>query len=68
MFPLATVAPDAAVNVSVSIFVLESEAVMIGLEDHAAVTPVGSPVTEKEMFPLNDPPVAADKLNAFDPP
>ena len=67
-FALATVADEAAVKVSVSLFVLAPEAVAIGLADHAAVTPAGSPVTENEMFPLNDPPVAAVKLNVLDPP
>ena len=68
MLVFPTVAPAAAVNVSVSLFVLALEAVAIGFADHAAVTPEGSPLTEKVMFPLNDPPVAAVKLAVPEPP
>ena len=68
MLVFATVAPAAALKVSVSLFVLAPEAVVIGFADHPAVTPAGSPVTEKVMFPLYDPPVAAVKLKVPEPP
>jgi hypothetical protein len=68
MLVFATFAPAAAVKVRVSLFVVAPEAVVIGFADHPAVTPVGSPVAEKVMFPLNDPPVAAVKLTGPEPP
>ena len=68
MFVFATFALVAAVKVRVSLFVLAPEAVVIGFADHAAVTPEGSPVTEKVMFPLNDPPVVAVKLTVLELP
>lgn len=57
-----SVAVDVAVRVSVSAFELTLLDGVRGFADHAAVTPVGNPLTLKLMFPLNDPPVAAVRL------
>jgi hypothetical protein len=68
MLVLATFAPATAVNVNVSLFVLLFETELIGFADHAAVTPVGSPLTENVMFPVNAPPVAAVRLTVPEAP
>jgi len=55
--------PEAALGAAVSssdaLFVLALEAGASGFADHAAVTPLGKPLTEKLTFPANDPPVMA---------
>jgi hypothetical protein len=55
-------AVDDAVKVSVSIFGLALAEVVMGFADHAAVTPLGNPLTLQLMPPVNEPPVAAVKL------
>ena len=61
-----TVAVADAVSVSVTGFALTLEAGAIGF--HPTVTPAGSPLTEKLMLPLKDPPVPAVKLTVPEPP
>jgi hypothetical protein len=63
-----TVAVADAVSVSVTGFALTLEAGAIGFADHPTVTPAGSPLTEKLMLPLKDPPVPAVKLTVPEPP
>ena len=50
-------APCVAVSLKETIFVLVLDTGVRGFADHAAVTPLGRPLTEKLTFPANDPPV-----------
>ena len=51
--------PRVAVSLSDALFVFVLNAGVSGFVDHAAVTPLGRPLTEKLTFPANDPPVTA---------
>lgn len=66
MLLFATAAVEVAVRVSVSLLLLDAPA--IGFALHWAVTPVGKPLIENVILPLNDPPVAAFKLTALEAP
>ena len=63
-----TLANPEALNVSVTRFVLTHEAGVTGFADQPAVTPAGSPLTAKRMFPLNDPPVPIVRLTVPEAP
>lgn len=52
-------APRAAVSFIDAEFVFALDAGVNRLAGHAAVTPLGKPLTEKLTFPVNDPPVMA---------
>jgi hypothetical protein len=47
------------VSLSDALFVFALNAGVSEFADHAAVTPLGRPLTEKLTFPANDPPVTA---------
>jgi hypothetical protein len=57
-----------AVSVSVSLFVLTLADGVAGFADHLAVTPAGSPVAEKPIIPVKDPPVTAVSPTVPEPP
>jgi hypothetical protein len=59
------VAEDEAASVSVLPFALTLEAGVSGLAAHCAVTLAGSPLTDKPMLPLKDPPVTIVKTAVF---
>jgi len=60
----ATPAVDEAVNLRVCVLVLFAEVGVCGFADHAAVTPLGSPLTLHVMLPVKPPPVVAARLTA----
>lgn len=55
-------------SLSDTLFVLALEAGVSGFVDHAAVTPLGKPLTEKLTYPANDPPVMAANWIVAEPP
>jgi hypothetical protein len=64
--PAAAAEEAARVKVEAPVRVLDEG--VSGLALQLAVTPAGRPVTERLMFPVNDPPVVAVKATAtFDP-
>jgi hypothetical protein len=64
----AIAAVNAADNVNVSAFELALREGLSGFADHAAVTPLGNPLTLQLMFPVNEPPVVAVRLTVPVPP
>jgi hypothetical protein len=64
----ATLTVEDAVSVRVSAFELVLEDVVIGFADQAAIMPLGKPVMLHVIFPVNDPPTAAVRLNLSVPP